>query len=99
MSIPVLKTKNQQLRAITSNEYVVIFFSNRNCPYCMQITPLVEKLAKNNKHIKVFKVETDSSRVSNIVGVPAFSFYKNGEYDGKIVGAQESDLIEKFSSF
>lgn len=99
MSIPVLKTKNQQLRAITSNKNVVIFFSNRSCPHCMHITPLVEKLAKQNKDIKVFKVETDASRVSNIVGVPAFSFYKNGEYDGKIIGAQESDLIQKFSSF
>lgn len=92
MSFETLTTQREQLEAIEEHPRLVLFFSKRQCPYCIEIEPLVKKLAKLYPEVKFYKIEVSNTKVSNIVGVPLFSLYKNGEYKGKVVGGDVDAL-------
>jgi thiol-disulfide isomerase/thioredoxin len=86
MSFGELTSQREQLEAIEEHPRLVLFFSKRQCPYCIEIEPSVKSLMRHYPKVKFYKIEISNTKVSNIVGVPLFSFYKNGEYKGKVIG-------------
>lgn len=61
-----------------------------------QISPIYETMSKEHSSIAFAKVDVDELQVSaaaaGISAMPTFQFYKNGEKQGEVVGADVGGL-------
>lgn len=69
------------------------------CGPCGMIAPIIEEIAKEHDEIEVVKVNVDDAGIIaamlNIVSIPTLVFFKNGEIEGKLVGAVPKSEIEE----
>lgn len=72
------------------------------CPPCRATTPFVEALAekyKDNEKVKVVKVDadvaTEITQKYQILSLPTFKTFVNGEAFGQTIGAINQEAMEK----
>ena len=86
---------------IASGKPVVIDFWATWCGPCQKLTPVLEKIAKENKDIKIAKADIDNENVKElkekyeIKGYPTMLVFKNGEEVKRILGYREESEILK----
>jgi thioredoxin 1 len=89
---------NFEAEVIKSDIPVLVDFYADWCGPCKMMMPVVEKMAeKYDGKIKVGKVNSDeeSSLAAkyNIMSIPSFLFFKNGELVDTITGAMPADVL------
>lgn len=84
-------------------ESCLVIFSRKDCHVCKEVVPLLEELQPD--YIGKFgfyyvDVEEDKNLYQrfSLKGVPQILFFKEGEYQAKLVGAIDDDqVIEKIA--
>lgn len=75
---------------IKSDQTVLLDFYAEWCGPCNMLSPIIDKIANENKNIKVYKVnideETNLVNKFNIVSVPTILIFKNGEITSRASG-------------
>lgn len=95
---------NFQTEVIGSDKVTLIDLWAEWCGPCRQMAPLVEELAKDYEGRAVIgKLDvTDNPEVPskyNVLGIPTFLIFKNGELKDKVVGmTSKKSLADKIES-
>lgn len=98
MSIRTITTYDEQVNLIQTHPKVVFFFGSPLCHYCKIITPAIEDFAKKYTSILFVKINSYRVPVSNVDGVPLFTFYKNRKHVGNVVGADKEKIESTLKS-
>ncbi|MEM4337086.1 MAG: thioredoxin [Candidatus Woesearchaeota archaeon] len=104
MKIHEVDDKNYEEEVLNSKKPVVVYFWADWCSFCSTMTPRFEAIVKEFKgDVKFCKVDIDKSEQfaskCNIKGVPCIILFKAGREIGRIVGAEEKDIVlEKIES-
>jgi len=85
---------------VKNNEKVIVDFWASWCMPCKMVAPIFEKLAEKYKNEIIFaklNVDENSEIASrfNIMSIPTFLVFKNGEVVGNIIGAMPEEVLEK----
>ncbi len=95
----------EQLNAIKFEEIIydnlescLVIFSRKDCHVCKEVVPLLEELQPNYLGKFGFyyvDVEEDKNLYQrfSLKGVPQILFFKEGEYQAKLVGAVDEDKV------
>ena len=97
-----IRTYQELQRFIEINKNVVVFIGSSKCGHCRNIHPEIVKLTQKYNHIKFVHIEVskfDRMEKLNISqGVPVFDFYKYGQYNSRVEGADLDAIINKIQS-
>jgi len=97
-----IRTYQELQRFIEINKNVVVFIGSSKCGHCRNIHPEIVKLTQKYSHIKFVHIEVskfDRMEKLNISqGVPVFDFYKYGQYNSRVEGADLDAIINKIQS-
>ena len=86
----------------TENLTGIVYYYADWCPWCTEMSPILEKMEKEFPQLKFTKVNVTLSPVvgDTATGLPYVSFYKNGKLDVNVVGfAPEEDIRKFFKEF
>ena len=91
---------NFEAEVLKSETPVLVDFYADWCGPCKMMAPVVEKLAKQyDGKVKVGKVNSDDESALaakyNIMSIPAFLIFKNGEVIDTATGAMPADALAK----
>lgn len=94
-----LNKKNFE-EVIKNNEKVIVDFWAGWCMPCKMMTPIFENLAKKFQNQILFsKVNVDEepelAEKFQIMSIPAFIIFKNGNKVGEIIGAMPENIFEE----
>ena len=89
---------NFEAEVINSDKPVLVDFYADWCGPCKMMMPVIDNLAKTyDGRIKVGKVNSDEegdlAAKYNIMSIPSFLIFKNGELVETITGAMPSDTL------
>lgn len=102
MSEVILTDENFQEEVLNSSIPVFVDFWAPWCGPCQQMGPLVEELASelDSTKIKICKMNADDSPKTpthyNIMSIPTYLIFKNGEVVGEEMGAMEKQRLQAF---
>ncbi len=101
MSEIVLNEKNFEKEVLKSEVPVLVDFWAPWCGPCQMMGPIVEEIAKEmeGKPVKVAKLNVDEvaalAEKYNVMSIPTFKIFKNGEIVDEFIGAQSKEEIIK----
>ena len=101
MSQPVRVTdKTFDLEVLQSERPVLVDFWASWCPPCKMVEPVLEELAKEYENrVLVCKLHVDRNPKTRdkyqILGVPTFAVFRDGELVSRRTGAQSKGQLEK----
>lgn len=79
---------------------VLVDFYAEWCGPCKMLSPVLEQINKENKDVKVVKVNIDDSRriasYYQIQSIPTLVLLKNGEFIRRMIGFNPKKKIEEF---
>ena len=97
MSVITVNESNFEKEVKNSDKTVLLDFWATWCGPCRQLSPVVEKLAKERPDIKVCKVNVEEAeflaRDFKIMSVPTLVVMKNGEIVNKMIGVLPKNEI------
>lgn len=90
--------KEQEFNNLIENEKVLVDFYATWCGPCQLISPIIEEIAKENKNIKVIKIDVDKfpelSRKYGIMSIPTLMVFSEGKEVKKHIGYLDKKGIE-----
>ena len=109
MALGDIKETDGEVKHISSNEFesevlksenvVLVDFYATWCGPCKTVAPILEEIAKEDRKIKIVKVDVDESEdISadyNVMYIPTLVIIKDGEEVDRIVGAAKKAEIQK----
>lgn len=88
---------NFEQEVLKSDQPVLVDFWAVWCGPCQQMGPMVEALAEELPQIKVGKINVDenpdTAQAFDIMSIPNFKVFKNGQVVGEIVGAMPKEAF------
>lgn len=98
MAIIQLTSDNFEAEVLNSDKPVLVDFYADWCGPCKMMMPVVEKMAeKYDGKIKVGKINSDDESALaakyNIMSIPSFLLFKNGEVVETLTGAMPADVL------
>jgi len=88
-----------KILADSSSVLTVVHFHAPWAPQCAQMNDVMEELAKDNSHVKFYKLEAESlpevSHKYEISAVPTFLLFKNQKVVDRLDGANAPSLTKK----
>ncbi len=100
MSI-VLNDQNFEGEVLKSSIPVLVDFWAPWCGPCQMMGPIVEEIAKEmeGRSVKIAKLNVDEAAAIaekyNVMSVPTFKIFKNGEVVDEFIGVQDKEEIVK----
>lgn len=86
---------------LKSDKLVLVDIWAEWCTPCKIMLPIMEELEKDNegKAVKIAKMNIDENQVTtqkyNVMSIPTFLFFKNGEVIKQSMGAQPKEELQK----
>lgn len=78
---------------------VLVDFYADWCGPCKMLTPILEEINKENKDVRIIKVNIDDSRFLasyyQIQSIPTLVLLKNGQFLNKMIGFRPKKMIEE----
>ncbi len=102
MSEHIFTDANFQEEVLNSSVPVFVDFWAPWCGPCQQMSPMVEELAGeiSVEKMKIGKMNVDENPVTpskyEVMSIPTFLIFKNGEVVGQELGAMEKDRLKAF---
>ncbi len=102
MSEHIFTDANFQEEVLNSSVPVFVDFWAPWCGPCQQMGPMVEELSGEfgGDRIKIGKMNVDENPVSpskyEVMSIPTFLIFKNGQVVGQEMGAMEKDRLKAF---
>lgn len=97
MSVITLTRDSFQNEVQTSDKPVLIDFFATWCGPCKMVSPIVDEIAKENKSIKVCKVDVDRepelAQAFGVASIPTLVVVKDGKVTSQAVGYRAKDAI------
>ncbi|MCY7360582.1 MAG: thioredoxin family protein, partial [Ignavibacteria bacterium] len=92
-------TKADIDKFIAENKLVMIDFSAGWCIPCHKMAAIIEELEKENKNLKVVRVDYDINKTlaveMNVYEIPYVMLYINGKLKENIIGVMPKEHIEE----
>lgn len=86
---------------INSKKPVVVYFWAEWCNPCKQMSPLYEDYGKTQDVAEMYKLDVDANQVIaqqyNVMSIPTFLLFKNGQVVAQNVGSMAMDKLKKFT--
>lgn len=90
--------KEQEFNNLIEDEKALVDFYATWCGPCQLISPIIEEIAKENKNIKVIKIDVDKfpelSRKYGIMSIPTLMVFSEGKEVKKHIGYLDKKGIE-----
>ena len=104
MAVVILNKTNFEAEVMGSDRPVLIDFYADWCGPCRMVGPIVEEIAEEHPEYKVCKVNVDDDSAIamqyNVMSIPNFIFFKNGENVKNIVGGMSpKDFEQNIAAF
>ena len=96
-----LTTSNFEEEVLKSKAPVLVDFWADWCGPCKMMEPVLEDLAQEmgSEQIKIAKCNVDENqelaKKYEIMSIPSFKIFKNGEVEDEFIGAQTKDVLKK----
>ena len=90
-----------EAEVLKSDKLVLVDIWAEWCTPCKIMLPVMEELVKNNegKAVKIAKMNIDENQSTtqkyNVMSIPTFLFFKNGEVVKQSIGAQSKEELQK----
>lgn len=98
MDVIKLTSENFEEEVLKSEKTVLIDFYADWCMPCKMMTPVIERVAIENKDIKVGKINIDAEEELaikyQVMSIPTFIVIKNGQVVNRIVGVVDKSELE-----
>lgn len=101
MAEVILNDQNFESEVLKSSVPVLVDFWAPWCGPCKMMGPIIEEIAKEmeGKPVKVAKLNVDEAAATaekyNVMSIPTFKIFKNGEIVDDFIGAQSKEEIVK----
>ncbi|WP_327059487.1 MULTISPECIES: thioredoxin family protein [Lactobacillus] len=98
----IKELNKDKLDSITKNGRVVLEFSAGWCPDCRFLDPFMPEIEKDFADSKFYQIDRDGSidlaKEMNIMGIPSFVVYQDGQEIGRLVNKDRKtkDEVESF---
>ncbi|CDM30805.1 hypothetical protein DTO013E5_549 [Penicillium roqueforti] len=97
MGVTAITTAEEYKTKVTdATGLVVVDFHATWCGPCKAIAPTLEKLSDAHTNVKFYKVDVDDlaevAAANAVSAMPTFRFYKNGELNQEVKGANPSAI-------
>ena len=98
----IKELNKDKLDSITKNGRVVLEFSAGWCPDCRFLDPFMSEIEKDFSDSKFYQIDRDGSvdlaKEMNIMGIPSFVVYQDGQEIGRLVNKDRKtkDEVESF---
>ncbi len=90
--------QEQDFNNYINEDKVLVDFYATWCGPCKLISPIIEEISKENKELKVIKIDVDKfpelSRKYGIMSIPTLIVFSNGKELKKHIGYIEKEGIE-----
>jgi len=96
-----MEITNKEFNEIINNSHklVVVDFFAEWCMPCLMMSPVIDELTDNLKEVKFTKINIDDNQELaskyKVSSIPCLIVFKDGEEIDRIIGAQESDIIQE----
>lgn len=92
-------TQQELMKLITSGKDLVIQFHKPQCPYCVYISPILDRVAASQKDITFISVNAGANptwykKTFKFATVPTVVYYKNGS-EKKRHGSNDGTITQK----
>ncbi|MFA6525115.1 MAG: thioredoxin [Patescibacteria group bacterium] len=90
-----------EAEVLKSDKLVLVDIWAEWCTPCKIMLPVMEELVKDNegKAVKIAKMNIDENQSTtqkyNVMSIPTFLFFKNGEVVKQSIGAQSKEELQK----
>lgn len=92
-----LTDENFEQEVLKSEEPILVdFHAEHRCPPCQAMKPILEEVAEESEKVRVGKMDVDAVEASHqfdIMGVPTFILFKNGEAIEQTSGMQAKESL------
>ena len=98
MSIYYPNNLRRYLHYRKKDDFVVIKYGAEWCRPCKEIAPILEKLAKDHRHVYFVDADIDKEEItvhedfSDVKKIPHIKFFVNGEMKREIIGVDTEKL-------
>ncbi len=98
----IKELNKEKLSEITKSGRVVLEFSADWCPDCHFLDPFLPEIEQDFSESKFYQIDRDGSidvaKELNIMGIPSFVVYQDGEEIGRLVNKDRKtkDQVEDF---
>ena len=94
-------SSDAEMAMVLKAKYVVADFFAQWCGPCKMISPYVEQLAMQHKHVKTVKVDVDVAKdvasKYRVSSMPTFILFENGVERMRFSGADKSKVAQMYS--
>jgi len=97
MSVLKITNENFEKEVLNSDKTTIVDFYADWCGPCKMMSPIIDKIAKENDSIKVCKLNVDEAQdiavKYNVMSIPTIIVFKNGMEFKRFVGVTSKDNI------